>query len=449
MSSALDKYAKSSVPRYTSYPTAPHFTKDFPESIYRGWLAQLDTDEPVSLYLHVPFCKQMCWYCGCNMKLAAKYDPVADYVEHLIDEIDLVADALPGTMPVRHLHFGGGTPTVIDPQDLGALMTLLRERFEFLPDAEIAIESDPRTLTEDMAAKIGELGFTRASFGVQEFDPKVQEAINRVQPPEMVARAMQLFKSAGVDRINFDLIYGLPYQTAEDLRRTVEQCVEMKPDRVALFGYAHVPWVAKNQRMIPDESLPKPELRATQADTAAEALVKGGYVRIGIDHFALPGDSLAVAAKTGELHRNFQGYTADAAQTLIGLGATSIGRTPSGYVQNISETGAWARAVEAGKIPVARGHALTQQDNLRAHVIERIMCDGKVDLAAAGKAFGCGDDWYAPEQESLAELQRDGAVVCNGSKVTLTPEGVRLSRVVASVFDTYLRNSSVRHSIAV
>lgn len=352
-------------------------------------------------------------------------------------------------MPVRHLHFGGGTPTVIDPQDLGALMTLLRERFEFLPDAEIAIESDPRTLTEDMAAKIGELGFTRASFGVQEFDPKVQEAINRVQPPEMVARAMQLFKSAGVERINFDLIYGLPYQTAEDLRRTVEQCVEMKPDRVALFGYAHVPWVAKNQRMIPDESLPKPELRATQAETAAEALVKGGYVRIGIDHFALPGDSLAIAAKTGELHRNFQGYTSDAAQTLIGLGATSIGRTPSGYVQNISETGAWSRAVEAGKIPVARGHALTQQDNLRAHVIERIMCDGKVDLAAAGKAFGCGEDWYAPEQDSLAELQRDGAVVCNGSKLTLTPEGVRLSRVVASVFDTYLRNSSVRHSIAV
>jgi oxygen-independent coproporphyrinogen-3 oxidase len=449
MSSALDKYAKSSVPRYTSYPTAPHFAKDFPESVYHGWLAQLDTDEPISLYLHVPFCKQMCWYCGCNMKLAAKYDPVADYVGSLIDEVNLIADALPGTMPVRHLHFGGGTPTVIDPQDLGALMTLLRERFEFLPDAEVAIESDPRTLTEGMAAKIGELGFNRASFGVQEFDPKVQAAINRIQPPEMVARAMKLFKDGGVERINFDLIYGLPYQTAEDLRRTVEQCVEMKPDRVALFGYAHVPWVAKNQRMIPDDSLPKPELRAEQADTAADALVKGGYVRIGIDHFALPNDSLAIAAKTGELHRNFQGYTADAAQTLIGIGATSIGRTPSGYVQNISETGAWARAVAAGNLPVARGHALTQQDNLRAHVIERIMCDGKVDLAAAGKAFGYTEDWYVPEQESLAELQRDGAVICNGSKLTLTPEGVRLSRVVASVFDTYLRNSSVRHSIAV
>ena len=288
MSSALDKYAKSSVPRYTSYPTAPHFAKEFPESVYRGWLAQLDTDEPISLYLHVPFCKQMCWYCGCNMKLASKYGPVADYVESLIDEIDLVADAMPGTMPVRHLHFGGGTPTVIDPEDLGAIMTLLRERFEFLPDAELAIESDPRTLTDEMVAKIGELGFTRASFGVQEFDPKVQAAINRIQPPEMVAHAMNRFRAAGVERINFDLIYGLPYQTAEDLRHTVEQCVEMKPDRVALFGYAHVPWVAKNQRMIPDKSLPQSDLRAEQADAAAEALVKGGYVRIGIDHFALP-----------------------------------------------------------------------------------------------------------------------------------------------------------------
>jgi len=449
MSSALDKYAKSSVPRYTSYPTAPHFAKDFPESVYRGWLAQLDTDEPISLYLHVPFCKQMCWYCGCNMKLASKYGPVADYVESLIDEIDLVADAMPGTMPVRHLHFGGGTPTVIDPEDLGAIMTLLRERFEFLPDAELAIESDPRTLTDEMVAKIGELGFTRASFGVQEFDPKVQAAINRIQPPEMVAHAMNRFKAAGVSRINFDLIYGLPYQTAEDLRRTVEQCVEMKPDRVALFGYAHVPWVAKNQRMIPDDSLPQSDLRAEQADAAADALVKGGYVRIGIDHFALPKDSLAIAAATGELHRNFQGYTSDAAQTLIGIGATSIGRTPSGYLQNISETGAWARAVAAGKLPVARGHALTQQDNLRAHVIERIMCDGKIDLAAAGRAFGCADDWFAPEEEALAELQRDGAVVCDHGKLTLTPDGVRLSRVVASVFDTYLRNSSVRHSIAV
>jgi len=449
MSSVLDKYAKSSVPRYTSYPTAPHFATDFPESIYRGWLAQLDTDEPISLYLHVPFCKQMCWYCGCNMKLASKYSPVATYVEHLIDEIDLIADAMPDRMPVGHLHFGGGTPTVLEPDDLGAVMALLGERFQFIPGAELAIESDPRTLSDEMVDKIGELGFTRASFGVQEFDPKVQAAINRIQPPDMVARALQRFRSVGVERVNFDLIYGLPYQTAADLRRTVEQCVEMRPDRVALFGYAHVPWVAKNQRMIPDESLPKPEQRAEQADAAADALVKGGYVRIGLDHFALPGDSLAVAAATGELHRNFQGYTSDAAQTLIGIGATSIGRTPFGYVQNISETGAWSRAVAAGKLPIARGHALKGQDGLRAHVIERIMCDGKIDLAAAGRAFGFADDWFGSEQEALDELQRDGLLERSGAKVTLTADGTRLSRIVASVFDTYLRGSTVRHSIAV
>jgi oxygen-independent coproporphyrinogen-3 oxidase len=449
MTSVLDKYAKSSVPRYTSYPTAPHFTTDFPESIYRGWLAQLDADEPISLYLHVPFCKQMCWYCGCNMKLASKYSPVATYVEHLIDEIDLVADAMPTRMPVGHLHFGGGTPTVLDPDDLGAVMALLGERFQFIPGAELAIESDPRTLTDEMIEKIGELGFTRASFGVQEFDPKVQAAINRIQPPDMVERALRRFRSVGVERVNFDLIYGLPYQTAADLRRTVEQCVEMKPDRVALFGYAHVPWVAKNQRMIPDESLPKPEQRAEQANAAAEALMAGGYVRIGLDHFALPGDSLAVAAATGELHRNFQGYTADAAQTLIGIGSTSIGRTPLGYVQNISETGAWSRAVAAGKLPIARGIALKGQDSLRGHVIERIMCDGKIDLTAAGRSFGLADDWYAGEKDALDNLQRDGLLTCSNGKLSLTSDGVQLSRVVASVFDTYLRNSSVRHSIAV
>ncbi|HEY0331716.1 MAG TPA: oxygen-independent coproporphyrinogen III oxidase [Rhodopseudomonas sp.] len=449
MTSALEKYAKSSVPRYTSYPTAPHFAAEFPESVYRGWLAQLDLDEPISLYLHVPFCKQMCWYCGCNMKLAARYEPVATYLQHLLDEIDLLASAMPGRMPVGHVHFGGGTPTVLEPDDLAAVMALVADRFRLVDGAELAIESDPRTLTDEMVDKIGAIGFTRASFGVQEFDPKVQAAINRIQPPDMVKHAMDRFRAVGVNRLNFDLIYGLPYQTAADLRRTVEQCVEMRPDRVALFGYAHVPWVAKNQRMIPDESLPQPAQRAEQARAAAEALVKGGYVRIGIDHFARPGDSLAVAAQTGELHRNFQGYTADASPTLIGIGATSIGRTPSGYVQNISETGAWMRAVAAGKLPIARGHAFKGQDDLRAHVIERVMCDGKVDLNAAGRVFGVAEDWYDGEREAIAELQKDGVLTCSNGSLTLTPAGEPLARVVAAVFDTYLRNSSVRHSIAV
>jgi oxygen-independent coproporphyrinogen-3 oxidase len=449
MPSAFEKYAKVNVPRYTSYPTAPHFSTLFPASTYREWLAGLDPDEPISLYLHVPFCKQQCWYCGCNMKLAARYSPVATYVQNLLQEIDLIADALPARMQVSHLHFGGGTPTVLEPEDLAAVMARLRMRFELTPDAEIAIESDPRTLADSMIQQIGALHFNRASFGVQEFDPKVQGAINRIQPPEMVERATRGLRAAGVPNINFDLIYGLPHQTAAALCRTVEQCAAMKPDRIALFGYAHVPWVAKNQRMIADDSLPSAPDRAEQARLAAATLVASGYIQIGIDHFALPGDSLARSAAGGSLHRNFQGYTSDAARTLIGIGATSIGRTPQGYVQNASETGAWSRAVAAGKLPVARGHALREQDKLRAHVIERIMCDGSVDLVAAGRALGFAGDWYADEIPELLRMQEDRLLTYAGGKLSLAPEGQPLARVVAAVFDTYLRCSTARHSVAV
>ena len=449
MPSEFEKYAKTTVPRYTSYPTSPHFSTHFPATTYREWLASLDPDEPISLYLHVPFCKQQCWYCGCNMKLAARYSPVATYVQNLLQEIDLIAGALPARMPVSHLHFGGGTPTVLEPEDLAAVMARLGMRFQLLPDAEIAIESDPRTLTDPMIQQIGSLHFNRASFGVQEFDPKVQAAINRIQPPEMVERAIKGLRAAGVPNINFDLIYGLPHQNTAALCRTVEQCVAMKPDRIALFGYAHVPWVAKNQRMIDDDTLPTASERAEQAQAAAAALVASGYIQIGIDHFALPGDSLAIAAAAGHLHRNFQGYTSDNARTLIGIGATAIGRTPHGYVQNASETGAWSRAVASGKLPVARGHALQEQDSLRSYVIERIMCDGSVDLSAAGRALGFEDDWYVEEIPELLQMQKDRLLTYAGSKVSLTPEAVPLARVVAAVFDTYLRHSTARHSVAV
>ena len=449
MPSEFEKYAKTTVPRYTSYPTSPHFSTHFPATTYREWLASLDPDEPISLYLHVPFCKQQCWYCGCNMKLAARYSPVATYVQNLLQEIDLIAGALPARMPVAHLHFGGGTPTVLEPEDLAAVMARLGMRFQLLPDAEIAIESDPRTLTDPMIQQIGSLHFNRASFGVQEFDPKVQAAINRIQPPEMVERAIKGLRAAGVPNINFDLIYGLPHQNTAALCRTVEQCVAMKPDRIALFGYAHVPWVAKNQRMIDDDTLPTASERAEQAQAAAAALVASGYIQIGIDHFALPGDSLAIAAAAGHLHRNFQGYTSDIARTLIGIGATAIGRTPHGYVQNASETGAWSRAVASGKLPVARGHALQEQDSLRSYVIERIMCDGSVDLSAAGRALGFEDDWYVEEIPELLQMQKDHLLTYADSKVSLTPEAVPLARVVAAVFDTYLRHSTARHSVAV
>jgi oxygen-independent coproporphyrinogen-3 oxidase len=449
MSAVHNKYSTRPVPRYTSYPTAPHFSAGFPETLYRNWLARLNPCEPLSLYVHVPFCQQMCWYCGCNMKLSARYGPVAAYVNHLLAEIDLVANALPARMSVSHLHFGGGTPTALNPGDLALVVTRLAERFNFTADAERAIEGDPRTLTDAMIAQLGALGFTRASFGVQEFDPQVQAAINRIQPPAMVARACTGLRGVGVRNINFDLIYGLPHQTAASLSRTVEVCLTMRPDRIALFGYAHVPWIAKNQRLIKADSLPNAAARANQAQIAADALVACGYARIGIDHFARPSDSLAIAASAGKLRRNFQGYTSDPARTLIGIGATAIGRAPEGYVQNVAETGAWARAIAAGKLPVVRGHAMLEQDAVRAYVIERIMCDGVVDLAAAGRAFGLDDNWCAGDAAAIAQLEGDGLLVRSEGQLALTREGAPLARIVAAAFDRYLGTAAARHSVAV
>ena len=415
MDSVYNRYASRATPRYTSYPTAPHFQKGFAETRYRDWLSDLDVNDPISLYLHVPFCRQMCWYCGCNMKLASRYGPVADYAQMLRKEVALTAEALPGRMTISHLHWGGGTPTALSPDDLQGLMQDVRARWVFTPDAEIAIESDPRTLTAEMAARIGELGFNRASFGVQEFNMHVQKAINRVQPPDMVRRSVEQLRAAGVSGINFDLIYGLPFQTAANLLETVKLSAAMRPDRVALFGYAHVPWMAKNQRMIKDASLPGAEERAAQAAAAAEAMVAEGYIAIGLDHFALPADALAVAAHAGQLRRNFQGYTTDQAETLIGMGATSIGRTPSGYVQNITEIGAWSRAVSNGHLPVAKGLPFVQDDRLRGEVIERLMCDGHVDAVAVGQEHNAPEGWWCDAFHRLEEMQADGLLtLCQG-----------------------------------
>ena len=449
MNATLASYASRAVPRYTSYPTAPHFREDFAPATYADWLRRANPAEPVSLYLHVPFCRQVCSYCGCNMKLAASYAPVAAYAEALHAEIELVAALLPKGMKVVHLAWGGGTPTALAPDDLAALMDRLRRHFTFLPHAELSIESDPRTLTAEMAARIGVLGFTRASFGVQEFDPKVQQAINRIQPPDMVARAVDGLRHAGVDRINFDLIYGLPHQTEETLLATIGTAAAMRPDRVALFGYAHVPWMARRQRLIDEAALPAPAARARQSEGAAAALAAHGYQAIGLDHFALPDDSMAVAARQGTLRRNFQGYTTDPAETLIGFGATAIGRSPFGHVQNIAETGAWSRAVFAGILPVGKGVAISPEDRLRGHVIERIMCDGQVDTDAVARSLGAPESWCPGELATLDEMAADGLLTRQGPAITLTPEGRKLARVVAAVFDSYLAAGKARHSVAV
>ncbi|SFH93052.1 oxygen-independent coproporphyrinogen III oxidase [Albimonas pacifica] len=449
MDPVIARYARRAAPRYTSYPTAPHFRPDFEAAELQGWLQALDPAAAVSLYLHVPFCRKMCWYCGCNMKLARRYEPVADYVESLLAHLELTAQALPGRMAVSHLAWGGGTPTSLSPDDLARVMDAVRERFELREGSELAIEVDPRTLTPEMSARLGALGFTRASFGVQEFDPRVQQVINRVQPTEMVEAATQAMRAAGVEEVSFDLIYGLPFQTVDSLRRTVIRATEMGPQRIALFGYAHVPWMAKNQRMMPEEALPGPGERADQAESAAETLEALGYQRIGLDHFALPDDPMAVAAREGRLRRNFQGYTTDTAETLLGLGATAITRTPFGFAQSVSETGAWAREVAAGRLPVARGLATDADDRLRAWAIERLMCDFAVDLAEAARRHDAPEGWADEALGRLAELRADGMVEIEGPQVRMTPRGRPLVRVAAAAFDARLARSEARHSLAV
>jgi oxygen-independent coproporphyrinogen-3 oxidase len=449
MDPIIAKHAMRRVPRYTSYPTAPHFS-GLSEQDWRGWLASAPSDAGLSLYLHVPFCKKVCWYCGCNMKLAAREEPVRAYAETLIKEVALLAEATPSRR-VTHIHFGGGTPTAMPVDCLRKVMAALRERFDVAPDAEIAVEIDPRTLEDDMTWALGELGFNRASLGVQEFDATVQETINRVQPYEMVRKSVENLRAAGVCGINFDLMYGLPHQTVESISATVERAVDLGPSRIALFGYAHVPWMAKNQRMIPEESLPEAEARFAQAEAAAHLLVRHGYERIGLDHFALPSDALSRAAHQGRMRRNFQGYTDDQSEWLLCLGATSIAKTPKGYAQNIAETGAWSRAVEAGQLPVAKGCAYRGDDLLRGAVIERLMCDLTVDLPAIALAFGEPPDYFRAEISALKPFVEDGLASVEHGRVTIPDRGRPAMRAVAAVFDAYLDAGAQekRHAVAV
>ncbi|MGF1463352.1 MAG: oxygen-independent coproporphyrinogen III oxidase [Maricaulaceae bacterium] len=449
MSPDLAHYLRRTAPRYTSYPTAPHFNADVDGAVYGDWLEALHPGRSLSLYLHVPFCRRGWWYFGCNMKLASRYDPIATYVGQLIAELVLGAERLPARFALSHIHWGGGTPTALEPDDLERVMDAVRARFNLTPDVELAIESDPRTLTAEMTARIGRLGFNRASFGVQEFDPQVQTAINRVQPPDMVRQAVDGLREAGVTGINFDLIYGLPHQTVDTLNHTIELCADMAPDRIALFGYAHVPWMAKKQRMIDEATLPDAAARLDQAFGAAARLKSAGYAAIGLDHFALPHDALAQAARAGSLKRNFQGYTTDDAEALIGVGATAIGRLPQGYTQNYGETGAWARTVEAGRLPTAKGRAFVGEDRLRGAVIEALMCSGAADLSALAAQYGARPDWGRPELNRLKPLVQDGLVVIAGHRIHLTPQGEQFARLVASAFDEYLPKAQARHSVAV
>ncbi len=429
------RYAQMRVPRYTSYPTAPHFSAAVDEAEYRSWLGALPSDRPVSVYLHIPFCREMCWYCGCHTSVTRRDAPISRYVAALAREIELVAAAIGPRLTLGHVHWGGGSPTLLSPAHVALVHAALKKRFDLDLLAESAVEIDPRTLTPELATAFARSGVNRASIGVQSLDPTVQKAINRVQSFATTAAAVRMLRDSGIPAINFDLIYGLPFQSVQSCLDTVDQALRLQPDRLAVFGYAHVPSFKPHQRRIDESALPDSAERQEQAKAIAAAIMDRGYRRIGLDHFALPGDSLAIAAENGTLHRNFQGYTTDACRTLIGFGASAIGRLANGFVQNATRIPDYERRIASACLAVVRGYELSSDDRRRATIIEQLMCDFRADVA--------GID--AP----LQQLETEGLILRRGEIVELVEDARPLVRAVASLFDGKLHASTVRHVTAV
>jgi len=438
------RYARLQVPRYTSYPTAAEFTPAVAAADQQRWLRNLDTAEAVSVYLHVPYCRELCLYCGCNTKKAMRDDVITSYRIALEREIALVRDALCGPVRIARLHWGGGTPSILGAEGLASVMAVLRSDFILEDDYEHAIELDPRYVTPALAEGLKELGVNRASLGVQDVNPLVQVAIGRWQPMQSVEAAVTWLREAGIRNLNFDLIYGLPLQTTASLRRTCEIVAALQPNRIACYGYAHMPRLKANQRRIDESTLPDVEERIDQAGIIAEEFLRHGFLKIGIDHFARPDDALARAAAAGRLHRNFQGYTDDGRATLIGFGASSISRFPDGYVQNVTDVPSYVRAITSGDLAPARGCRLDAAERQRARTIESLMCQFQVDLDATAPDLA-----FDEELLLLELLVRDGLVQIDGRVVTATEAGRAVVRVIAAVFDPLTRQDAARFSRAI
>jgi len=436
-------------PRYTSYPTAVQFTPAIDEAVYRGWLAALPDDEPVSLYVHVPFCARLCWYCGCNTRAVNRREPIGEYVQLLLTEMGLLAQAIGGRrLAARAVHLGGGTPNMLSGEELTAIFDGLAHVFDLAPDLEVAAELDPSTLSRDWVRVAARHGLNRASLGVQNLDRTVQAAVNRRESFEEVAAAMGWLRDAGVRSVNLDLMYGLPHQTIANTLETVEAVLALRPERIALFGYAQVPWMKAHQKLIDEAALPGPAERLAQSEAAAARLAQAGYARIGLDHFARADDDLARALGEGRLHRNFQGYTTDSATTLLGLGASAIGRLPQGYVQNVAQELGWRVAVQTDQLPIARGVALTGDDRFRGEIIERLMCDLTVDLADVCVRHDRDPRDLSEAIARLAPFVADGLVQLDGGRVEVVGHGRLVVRSICAVFDAYFAPEAGRHSKA-
>ncbi len=435
------------VPRYTSYPTAPHFGASVDPALFASWIEQIPHGAAISLYLHVPFCRRLCWFCACRTQGTSSDDPVIAYAKTLKAEIALLKSHLPQGVRLARLHWGGGTPTMLPAAEMRALAEAIFDTAPLAQGAEFSVEIDPNEIDAERLDALTDSGMNRASIGVQDFDPLIQSAIGREQSYDVTKRVVDMVRERGVHSLNADILYGLPHQTTARIADSVQKLLSLSPDRVALYGYAHVPWMSRRQQMIPSDAMPTPEERLRLFETAAKLFLWDGYDEIGIDHFARPTDTMAIAQRTGHLRRNFQGYTDDTAPVLVGLGASSISRFPQGFAQNVSGTSDHTKAIRAGHFSTHRGHVFSGEDKARARMIEALMCDFRINRAEILAEGGMS-------AATLDQLLRDAAAAFPGM-VTLTPDSLfvpaharPLTRMIARTFDAF-DQTKAQHSAAI
>ncbi|VDC25199.1 oxygen-independent coproporphyrinogen III oxidase [Pseudogemmobacter humi] len=435
------------VPRYTSYPTAPHFAGDVGPGLFADWIGAIPEGAQISLYVHVPFCRRLCWFCACRTQGTQSEDPVIAYAQTLRDEIALLARHLPKNITLSRLHWGGGTPTLLPPDEIHRLADTIFSVAPMAAGGEFSVEIDPNEADDARLDALAGAGMNRASIGVQDFDPMIQKAIGRDQSYALTRRVSEAIRERGVTSLNADILYGLPHQDKTRISDSVQKLLSLAPDRVALYGYAHVPWMSRRQQLIPSDSLPTPQERLMLFETARALFRADGYDEIGIDHFALPSDGLSRAWKAGQLKRNFQGYTDDRAGALIGLGASSISRFPQGYAQNAPATAAYTKAIREGRFPAYKGHQFRGEDKLRARIIEALMCDFRVEAAELIEGFGADPARIDVLFRAAAAKFEDMVEIRNGAFI-IAERGRPLTRMVARAFDEY-DSAKAQHSAAV
>lgn len=426
------------LPRYTSYPTAQQFTPRVGKLEYAKSLQNLSPATALSLYIHIPFCSELCWYCGCSTKAVKSREPIRAYLDTLKIEMTKVAALLQPPLAVTHIHWGGGTPNILDASEIRELAKTVRELFGISTSAEFAVEIDPRSFSSEQAKAFADAGVNRISVGVQDFDPAVQKAINRVQSFEVTERAISSLRAAGIPAVNIDLVYGLPHQTRQSVERTITEVIRLKPDRIALFGYAHLPSRAKHQSLIDESVLPDVVERFAQSRRAERLLEAAGYIAIGLDHFAKPEDPLSSI----RVRRNFQGYTTDEAEVLLGFGASAISKLPEGYFQNAVPRQDYLRRISDSGLATSRGVLLTEEDRVRAFVIERLMCAHEFSERAIIGKFGKAAEPVIDDASNLLRAENEGLIEGSGDGFRLTPKGKPFVRAIAACFDAYLNAGS-------